>query len=500
MPYLIFLVAIFIRFLYFPDNIYFGYDQARDAFSTLEILKGDLKLIGPTTAFEGLHHGVLYYYILAPFYGLGQMSPEVSAAALRIFNALGVILIFLTAKIIFGRSVGLIAALLFAFSFEQTQFSIYMGNPALAVLSLTTMYLGLALVIFAKKKLGLPLALLSFGASVQFQFALTYLAVPLLLIIIIYRKSFLCLPIKIWGLSFLALILSLSTFLIAEVKYNFPTIHGLLAISQLNPNKNIGTVFGTYFYTVGKMVNYNLTNQQLITVVLILLGILFIKSVIKRPREFGFLGIWFFALLITFVVNGGVANVERDVPLYYPNVGVSVSLLIFTAFLLSRINFQFLTIIFMVAILLSNLSLIKVFNPNGNFSEISVQQGMLLGSEKKVLDYIYSQSMGQPFALKAITMPLLINTTWSYLFEWYGKSKYGYLPIWNGKNALGYQGHLLVNEKQETTPPKRFLIVEPTRGIAPYLIDDYLKEESYFTKIVSEKSVGAFIIQERQKF
>ena len=65
---LIFLLALIIRLLYFPDNTYFGFDQARDAYAVKEILTGDLKVQGPPTATGILHHGVLYYYIFAPFY------------------------------------------------------------------------------------------------------------------------------------------------------------------------------------------------------------------------------------------------------------------------------------------------------------------------------------------------------------------------------------------------------------------------------------------------
>jgi len=504
MLYLIFIIAILIRFLYFPENIYFGFDQARDAYSALEIFKGDFKIIGPTTAFEGLHHGVLYYYIIAPFYGLGNMSPEVVAGLMRILNALGIFLIFFITKTLFDKKVGLFAALIFAFSFEQTQFSIYMGNPSLAVLSVMIMYLGLALTIFEKKNFGLPLAFLGLGASIQFQFALTYLIIPFMLVSIIYRKVFLKIPIKIWLQSFLALAFSLSTFIIAELKYNFPTIQGLLLLSQSGSQKNLENIFSTFLFSISRMGMYNISGNLGTTFVLVLLLfflVFFIREKSLR-QKLVFLSIWFFSFLVTLIVNGGVKNPSQNPPLYYPNVGISIALIIFTAFLISSTfnKNKFLGVFLVVFMLFANVSLIKVFNPQGNFSEISVQQGMLLGDEKKVLDYMYNQSNLEVFTVKAVTMPLLINTTWSYLFEWYGKNKYGYLPVWNGKNALGYYGNLKVQEAQEGLPDKRFLIIEPTRGIAPYLIDDYLKEENYFTKIVNEKSIGAFIIQEREKF
>ena len=65
-----------------------------------------------------------------------------------------------------------------------------MGNPSLASLSVVLMYLGLALVIFKRRPIGLPLACLFLGFSIQFEFALTYLIVPFVLILIIFRKSF----------------------------------------------------------------------------------------------------------------------------------------------------------------------------------------------------------------------------------------------------------------------------------------------------------------------
>jgi hypothetical protein len=99
----IFLVALIIRFFYFPNNIYFGYDQARDAFVVQDLLKGNLRLVGPTTLIEGLFHGPLYYYIFAPIYFLSQGNPEWVSAFLRIFNSLGVVTVFMIGLILFGR-------------------------------------------------------------------------------------------------------------------------------------------------------------------------------------------------------------------------------------------------------------------------------------------------------------------------------------------------------------------------------------------------------------
>ncbi len=499
-------LALIVRFLYFPNNIYFGFDQARDAFSAIEILNGDFKIIGPTTAFEGLHHGVLYYYILAPLYGLGQMSPEVTAAVWRIFNASGVFLIFCLTTILFNKKAAIFSALLYALSFEQTQFAIFLHHPPLVILSMMLMYLGLAQVIFAKKNYSLILAFLGLGFSIQFEFPLLYLTIPFVLIILFFHKYFIKIPKKIIFLSILSFILSIFTFIAAELKYGFPTLNGLLALSKFNPGKTIETIINTYLYTVSMMVRFNFTGAflelptvQLLMVFLFALFVWFLRKEEYRKRLI-FLSIWFFSLAMTFIVNGGVSNLQRDLPLFYPNAGVSISLLIFASFLLSLIKKNYLSVFFFILFAFINLQMIQDKNLNGTISELTVQQGMILGNEKKVLDYIYNDASGQPFAVKAITMPFLINTTWSYLFEWYGLQKYGYLPLWNGKNAEGFAGNLIVEEAQEKLPKNRYLIIEPTRGVPGYLIDEYLKEENYFTNVDKTHTIGMFIIQKRVKY
>ncbi|QQG43551.1 MAG: hypothetical protein HYW45_00840 [Candidatus Daviesbacteria bacterium] len=499
---IIFLGALFLRLLYFPNNIYFGFDQARDAYQALEIAGGNLKIIGPSTSFPGLFHGVLYYYLLSPFYFLGNMSPEFTALILRILNALGVFLIFYLGKILFNKKIGLLSAILFAISFEQTQFAIYMGNPAPAVISVLLMYLGLAAVIFAKNYHGLPLTFLGLGFSIQFQFALLYLTLPFFLIVVIFYKDFKSVPIKLWLLSLGTGFLTVATFVLAEVKFGFPMLQGLLGLSNFNTQKTLVNIWQTYFYTVSRMLTFNFS-ENFNTILATILGLVFLWVLWKGhfPKQLIFLGIWFFSIFVTFVIHGGVENLQRDIPLFYPNVGVSLALLIFVAFLLGFIFEKYFIagVILLILIFLNNFNLIQTLNPQGTISEIDVQQGMLLGDQKKSLDFLYTDARGEPFAVKAVTLPFFVNTTWSYLFEWYGKNKYGYLPLWNGKNALGYPGNLTVQEKQEGLPESRYVIVEPTRGIATHLINDYLREEGYFTKVIEEKKFGSIVVQKRIK-
>lgn len=499
---LIFIVSLLIRFLYFPNNIYFGFDQARDAFAVSEILHGHIKLVGPPTSFEGLRHGVLYYYLFAPVYFISQGDPAWVATFLRIVNAAGIILIFGVASVLFNEYVGLIAAFLYAVSFEQTQFALYLNHPSLAVISILIMFLGLAFLIFKKKESGLIIAFFGLGLSIQFEFLLTYLIIPFSLILFAFRKSIPKIVIQTKLLGVLTLLLTLITFIISEFKYGFRSFNYLFELFFNGSEKSIYKIISMYVFEMGQVIKFNFTGfTELKMVVGLVLLISFLILLKSRVREqIIFLGIWFFSVIIIYFITGG-GDINAGIIQYHPNVGVSFALIIFVSFLLFSLGKRniFLAIIIILLITLANLSLIQKMNPFGSMPEINAQSFMLLSDEKKVIDYIYQDSQQKPFAVSGVTLPFYIDTTWSYLFEWYGKKTYGYLPIWNGKNALGYPGNLKVEDAQDKAPFLRYLIIEPARGIPVYLIDDYLREESYFSDIKKEIKIGKFKVQERYK-
>jgi hypothetical protein len=104
-----------------------------------------------------------------------------------------------------------------------------------------------------------------------------------------------------------------------------------------------------------------------------------------------------------------------------------------------------------------------------------------------------------PFSVKALTVPLSINTTWSYLFEWYGKEKYGILPVWSEKPAEGFPGNLSYSTSRSVLPNTQFVIIEPLNGIWRGDIETFFSEESYFTKVIEEKEFGTIVVQKREK-
>ncbi|MEK7526341.1 MAG: hypothetical protein AAB546_02585, partial [Patescibacteria group bacterium] len=70
---LIFLIGFFLRIYRIGDLLAFHFDQGRDALVIWDLIKNkELFLIGPTTGLAGIFRGPYYYYLITPFYFLGN--------------------------------------------------------------------------------------------------------------------------------------------------------------------------------------------------------------------------------------------------------------------------------------------------------------------------------------------------------------------------------------------------------------------------------------------
>lgn len=497
---IIFIIALVIRFFYFPENVYFSYDQARDAYSSLEVVKGNLKIVGPPSSFnENLFHGPLIYYFYAVVYSLADKNPEYISVFLRISNSLGVGLVFMIGLIMFNYRIGLLSALLFAISFEQSQYSIFLGHPSLTIVTALIFYLGLVLMIIKKKLWGLPLTLGGLGLSLQFHYCQILLFVPLIFAVIVFRKKLVYLHLNHFIFSLLLFLFTISTFILAEFKFGFRIYHEIISYLSSSLFKGHGLYPFNALFALKRMVTDNIINfspiiTTLFIILLFILLIVFLKT--KYQDQLKLLLIWFLCGLIPYLLINSQS--------YYYNAGASVSLLILVAFFLNLLfnKFSYLAIGLLIIILFSNLSIITSQNIKGPNSFVEIRSGMLLSNEKLALDYIYQQAQGQPFAIRSLSVPLSVNTTWNYLFEWYGQKKYHYLPSWIGPVAEGYPGNIpIINDRSKSIlPQKQFLIMESTVGIRGAYINNYLEEEGFFTTLKEEKGFGVIKVQVREPY
>ena len=474
--------------MYFPQDIYFGFDQARDAFATLDILKGDFKLIGPPSAASAnLFPGPLAYYIYAPIYFLFNKNPEALSAFLRLYNSFGILLVFLIGRNLFNKQVGLISAFLFAISYEQSQYSLFLSHQALATLTVLLFYLGFSFVLFKNNPVGLLLTALGLGLSIQFHYSYILLVPILVLMLLFFRKKF-SFDIKYYLFSLLILLITISSYILAEFKFNFKFLNEIL----LQPQKNISIHLQTVYSTINRSIHDNLSSvyPQLTLLMLIVLLIIFSQKYFFKAI---FLLLWFIGGLGVYALSG--------VPSYYYGASSSVSFLVLAGYI-SYLVFSrrvFLGIIILSLIIISNTNLITTFNPQGVNKDFIIQPEMLISREKEVLDFIYQKASGDKFAVSAITVPFNIKTTWDYLFNWYGMQKYHYLPVWGHEAAEGFYGNLKVETDRSRLPEKRFLIIEPVVGIRPQLVDQFIKEENYFSKVIETKKFGTITVEYRER-
>ncbi|MGH2465403.1 MAG: glycosyltransferase family 39 protein, partial [Candidatus Limnocylindrales bacterium] len=92
-------------------------------------------LVGPPTSIGDLHHGVLYYFLLAPFAWISGDDPGVVAGAIALAGVAAVGVTWWLARSIGGPIAGFVAGLLMAVSASAVSDSTGIWNPNLIALS-----------------------------------------------------------------------------------------------------------------------------------------------------------------------------------------------------------------------------------------------------------------------------------------------------------------------------------------------------------------------------
>lgn len=114
----ILLVATILRFYRLEEMANFDFDQeyaANFAWATLK--EYPIQLIGQELSVGGQYLGPLYFYYLVPFFALSSLHPIGGVIGSAILGLISIFIYYFVASKIFGRTTGLIAAFIRAFSF-----------------------------------------------------------------------------------------------------------------------------------------------------------------------------------------------------------------------------------------------------------------------------------------------------------------------------------------------------------------------------------------------
>ncbi len=483
------LLSTVVSYIGLRSQLIFSFDQARDAFEAYAIWHDhNIKILGPSTDISGIHHGVLWYYFLAVIYFISGGNPNF-ASVIFFVMFLGTVPLsaWVVYKIFNSTTVTAVFALLYLNAPLFQVFNRWMSNPVLALFLVPLMLFFLYTYLRTRTKKYLLFIGLVFGLLVQSDFAFGMFFLTLVLYCIYYRLK---LSFRDLSLFFIGVIISASTFILAEIKFHGRMTQAATAfIFNGGGSKDIGQIVVGLFSKITDAFSFTvLPFPKLFIIVLLLIAFWKYPYRKKKYDPLIFLLLWFTCLVFFHLFSSGfVSGYFMLAPFLFPIIAIVSYLLVFYVK-----NFKFLLLIvagiYVLQILLS-ISWIK-----NNYMPFSPQQGMTLDQEEKLVEYTYISSGKKPFTIKTLTNPLYINTTWAYLYEQYGKSRYGYLPYLDGRSQEGYLGNL---PERNFDTHIRYLIIEPREGIPEIYITKIIYDEDRVSDIVEEKNFGRFIVQKR---
>ena len=483
------ILAVWLGIYALVHQVAFGFDQARDAYEAMSIIKGDFKIIGPSSDVQGVFHGVLWYYLLAIPYAVFR-DPQVVAVVFFIITFMTVPLAGFVAFKLFGRrDVALSTSLLYAFSPLFQAFTRWLSNPVYTLIVAPFFFLSLWRYI-AKQTvkdaivIGATIALI-----IQSDFAFGLLLILLPVYFLVFK-----LKVRFWDFVgfFSSLgIVSLS-YVLAEIKFKGrATISMLDFISKSHNVIPIQEQILGFLTKAAELFSLSFFSMKPAIVgllVIVLIAMLYFKraKISRKPLIFSL--IWLANIFIFLFFSAGFAK---------SSFVFAPSLLLFIA----TITYLFYTIF--PRIVMIPLMIVIIFYQavttigwvRSEFTPLSIQRGNTVAIEKEVIDYTYISSGSRPFTVAVVGNPLYIYTTWSFLYEYIGQDRYGFKPSLHGKDQAGYLGTLNpVKDKEGDL----YLIIEPGPGIYPIFEEKEKTELDIYSNLIEEKKIGNFTVQKRK--
>lgn len=416
----LFVIALSVNFIGIPQNLFFGYEQGRDAQAISEIYKNrDAKLIGPKTDIEGLFIPPWYYYIMTLPYGFANGNPIAGSVFLIILASTTAPIIYLLAReMLKSTSLSTLSGLIAAFSWEIISYSRWLSNTTLAFPAIAIAYYSLYKYIDTKStKFFL---IFSFFASVAtgFQASLAPQFVFVIIALIVFKV--LKLPsLKIILISLMLYVLIYSPLIIFDFKnqhlitkslYNF-----LTGTADFNWNLNPIGSLNVYVEELITVINRSLFNIRSsgYTILFILLGIL--GLILLRKNR-----VLFFVVIISFMSLGIlIFNVRLSHIFQGTVIGWILLTTIAVGSLYQRKFSRPLAFLLVALLIFGWFKNYKNLQSNEGFFFAPEQNVLKIEDQKNLIDFMHHDSEIKPYRFESFTVPYLHSEGWQYLHQYY---------------------------------------------------------------------------------
>lgn len=481
---LIILFGFYIRIEGVITNSFaFTYDVGRDMLQVNNIVVGNkLPLIGQTTGLGGLFYGPWWYYLLTPAFIITGGNPQGIAFFMVLIGLLTIYVGFLFGRYINGTRFGLLVAALISFSPIMVGYSVQIWNPNVAPLFTLVVLIALLKIKNNIKNwkwyliIGFMLGLI---LDTEIVFGALFLISILLIYIWLERK-------KAFNTSLLAALVgflfTLSPRMLFELRHNF-----IMTQTLLNPKPGAEGIFAVNnFFTdiPGRALTFFMQYRDTFSpgntiVAIIFLGITVSVIVWKRKhiKDKSLFCLMIICTVLT-VFLFGTSFFARAIWGHYL-VGLPILYILSFALILDILwkKWKYPSIILLIV------ASYFMLNPVGRIYNASQPlwegNAAVYRNQVAVIDYIYSQADGRGFN-EIVYTPSVHDFPYQYLFSWYGKNKYGYVPSVKTEKLL-------------------YVVIEPDPGYESRIIE-WLKIREGDGKIIKEETVkGGIKVQTRMR-
>lgn len=470
----LFSISFLIRFYKLPDNLFFGFEQGRDA----EVIKNiysfkDFILTGPSTSIGGVFHGPWYYYMMAIPYSISSGSPLAAAFLLIILGSIVPVIIYFLAKDLLDSKIwGFFAGILTLFSYEYILYSRWLSNVSPAPLFIALSFLFLLKYSRSNSSLHFSIFVINASLASLFQMILLFQFIFIFLFCLIFKV--IKLPkLKALLISALLIMSLFGPLIVFDFRNQHISSLSLWKfITESNNDKHQVIVLRIVpFWQQTKMhFTYSLINIDSSVLQMLIFGIIvgsLIFLAIKGPshQKVLFVIIWILMSVPLIYISPGN-------PQYYVGVGLGW-ILVFA--MVVKVFWEFATLrivsfllIFLILKGWSNTFINLTENKNVFFR--TIQDDLNLSDQRKILSFIHEDSKGVPYKLIAFTIPYLHSEGWEYL-----------------------HGYYYPNDKQDGAKLV-YIVVES--HVAPVWEEKWIKDLGN-SQLISEKYFGKLRLQKR---